>query len=457
MTALPSVRIDRSDAVAVLGLVVIAGYFALLTWAVANWDYEHWMLIVLTPILLTVGALIIGSVTRHDAEPLTGLLVFALVVKLAASFVRYYVSFSLYGTSDAVRYDAAGIDIADSFHRSEITIVDLLSFRQGTRFVEDFTGAVYSLMGPSRLGGFLVFSFIGFWGLFLFHRAALIGVPDADQRRYAALVCLLPSLVFWPSSIGKEALMMLSLGCCAYGAARVLERRSGGWPALAAGVGLAYMVRPHVGVVVLAAIVVAVMFRRRRGRPAFGPVGRVLVVAALVAALAFVLGRAVDRLLPITSEATGVEAVGEVLDRAETGTDEGGSEIDRPSPNNPLDYPSAAFSVLFRPTIVEANSAGDVFAALETSLLLALFVLGWRRVRNAFTSAFREPYILFCIVYTAVFTFAWSAFANLGALARQRVQAWPFLLILVAMPLVRSEKAAGPSTPASSPGVPARR
>jgi hypothetical protein len=457
MTALPSVRIDRSDAVAVLGLVVIAGYFALLTWAVASWDYEHWMLIVLTPILLTVGALIIGSVTRHDAEPLTGLLIFALVVKLAASFVRYYVSFSLYGTSDAVRYDAAGIDIADSFHRSEITIVDLLSFRQGTRFVEDFTGAVYSLMGPSRLGGFLVFSFIGFWGLFLFHRAALIGVPDADQRRYAALVCLLPSLVFWPSSIGKEALMMLSLGCCAYGAARVLERRSGGWPALAAGVGLAYMVRPHVGVVVLAALVVAVMFRRRRGRPAFGPVGRVLVVAALVAALAFVLGRAVDRLLPITSEATGVEAVGEVLDRAETGTDEGGSEIDRPSPNNPLDYPSAAFSVLFRPTIVEANSAGDVFAALETSLLLALFVLGWRRVRNAFTSAFREPYILFCIVYTAVFTFAWSAFANLGALARQRVQAWPFLLILVAMPLVRSEKAAGPSTPASSPGVPARR
>src|SRR5687768_3123000 len=103
MTALPSVRIDRSDAVAVLGLVVIAGYFALPTWAVASWDYEHWMLIVLPPILLTAGALIIGSVTRHDAEPLPGLLVFALVVKLAASFVRYYVSFSLYGTGDAVR------------------------------------------------------------------------------------------------------------------------------------------------------------------------------------------------------------------------------------------------------------------------------------------------------------------------------------------------------------------
>ena len=68
-----------------------------------------------------------------------------------------------------------------------------------------------------------------------------------------------------------------------------------------------------------------------------------------------------------------------------------------------------------------------------------------------FASAFRRPYILFCIVYTAIFTFAWSAFANLGALARQRVQVWPFLLILVAMPLVRSEKAAGPAVPADTP------
>ncbi len=156
-----------------------------------------------------------------------------------------------------------------------MTLTQLLSVGRGTTFLDDLTGIVYTVMGPSQLGGFLVFSFIGFWGLFLFHRAALIGFPEADQRRYALLVLFLPSLLFWPSSIGKEAVMLLSLGLCAYGSARILERLAGGWLVLAAGLGLGYLVRPHVPVVVLAALSVAILFRpRRRHRPVFGPLGR---------------------------------------------------------------------------------------------------------------------------------------------------------------------------------------
>ena len=154
-------------------------------------------------------------------------------MKLAASFVRYFVAFSLYGSGDASAYDSAGTEIAESFHRGELSLTDLLALRQGTRFIDDLTGLIYALTGPSRLGGFLVYSFIGFWGLFLFHRAARIGLPEGSQRRYALLVFFLPSLVFWPSSIGKEAVMMLSLGICAYGAARILERQGWGWICLA--------------------------------------------------------------------------------------------------------------------------------------------------------------------------------------------------------------------------------
>ena len=295
----------------------------------------------------------------------------------------------------------------------------------------------YAVTGPSRLGGFLVYSFIGFWGLFLFHRAARIGLPEASQRRYAILVFFLPSLVFWPSSIGKEAVMMLSLGTCAYGAARILERRGAGWICLLAGAGLGSMIRPHVAVVVLAALAVAVAFRRRRGRPqVLGPMGRVVAVVVLMAAMAFTLGRAVDLLLPNSEAASTTAAVGELLDRAESGTDAGGSEIDRPTPNTPLEYPYAVMSVLFRPTIFEAGSGGNVLAAIETTVALALCVLSWKRLRNVPAMAFRRPYVLFSLVYTGIFAFAWSSFANLGALARQRVQVWPFVLLLLAVPIV---------------------
>jgi hypothetical protein len=231
--------------------------------------------------------------------------------------------------------------------------------------------------------------------------------------------------------------MMLSLGACAYGAARILERQLAGWLTLAAGLGLAYMVRPHVAAVVLAALCVAMLFRRRPGRaPIFGPVGRIFIVTLLAIGLTFVLSRAIDQLLPTGSEASSItEGVGEVLDRAETGTDEGGSEIDRPSSGNPLEYPGAVFTVLFRPTLVEADTAGDLVAAVETTFLLGLLVASRRRILTGFRLAFRQPYVLFCLIYTAIFALAWSAFANLGAIARQRVQVWPFILILVAVPV----------------------
>lgn len=428
--------VDRQTAATVLGLAAIAVYFGFVMYAVRHWDYGDWMLLWLSPLLFGIGAVVITAVTRDDAQPLTRLFILALAVKMAASFVRFYVSFSLYGSGDALQYDLLGADIANAFHRGDLTLTQLLSVSQGTPFVTDLTGIVYAVIGPSRLGGYLVFSWLGFWGLFMFHRAALVGLPEGDQRRYALLVAFLPSLVFWPSSIGKEALMMLSLGACALGAARLLERRRGAWPTLVAGLGLAYLVRPHVGVVVLGALVVAVAFRRRPGRtPVFGPVGRIVTVGILVVSMAFVLSRAVDRLLPYQSDSSGIAAVGEVLDRAETGTDEGGSEIDRPSPGNPLEYPNAAFTVLFRPTLLEAEEASTTIAALETTFLVALFIASWRRLRRIGTVMFRRPYVLFCLGYTAIFTFAWSAFANLGALARQRVQVWPFLLVLLAIPV----------------------
>jgi hypothetical protein len=131
-----------------------------------------------------------------------------------------------------------------------------------------------------------------------------------------------------------------------------------------------------------------------------------------------------------------VDAVGALVERASTGTDSGGSEIDRPLPTNPLDYPYAAFTVLFRPTILEANSVATFVASIETMAVLGLFVLSWRRLANLPAVIVRRPYVLMCIVYTGIFAFAWSSFSNLGALARQRVQMWPFLLLLLAIPLV---------------------
>ena len=69
----------------------------------------------------------------------------------------------------------------------------LFATETGTRFIEGLTGAVYTLVGSSRLGGFLVFAWFSFWGLAFCVKAA----HQRDRRlRHPPLCdrCIPPSL-----------------------------------------------------------------------------------------------------------------------------------------------------------------------------------------------------------------------------------------------------------------------
>src|SRR5258705_3183465 len=141
-------------------------------------------------------------------------------------------AFGLYGGSaDASHYHQAGALLAPLFRRGIYSDLGKIS---GTRFIEILTGQVYALTGPTRLGGFMVFAWFSFLGCYLFYRAFRTAFPDGDGRRYALLVFFFPTLLFWPSSIGKEAFMILGLGAAALGTAQLLVGRFRGlvWLAL---------------------------------------------------------------------------------------------------------------------------------------------------------------------------------------------------------------------------------
>ena len=143
----------------------------------------------------------------------------SLAVRLGiGAVVRYIVTFGVYGAADAQRYHREGTEIAESFRDGVFTNLGSL---RATRFIEVLTGSVYSISGPSKLGGFLVYAWFGFLGSMLFYRAFRLAYPTGDARRYRYLVFLWPSIVYWPSSIGKDAYMLLVLGAAAYGVAKI--------------------------------------------------------------------------------------------------------------------------------------------------------------------------------------------------------------------------------------------
>jgi hypothetical protein len=400
----------------------------------------------LVPVLLAASWPAFTRQARRERDPtLVRLLVAALLLKLFGSLVRYWVAVALYDSNaDAFEYHRVGVDLAMRFRAGNFdTGLPSLS---GTEFISFFTGIVYTVTGPSIFAGFLLYSWLAFGGMFYLYRAFTIAIPDGRKRSYARLLFFLPSMLYWPSSIGKEAWMLFTLGLAAFGTARLLTGRP--WRGLAlAGVAmwLGAIVRAHVSGMVVLGLVVAYLFARPPRRlGALGPAVKLLALAALVVVAVGLLGRTQSYLLEKGIDPQ--DGVTGVL--AETGrrTNQGGSGFEAPSTGASLaKLPYAAVTILFRPFLFEVHNAQAAITALESTLLLCLALSRRRAIWQAVRHLRRYPYVAFILVYTGLFVVAFSSIGNFGILARERTQLLPFFLVLLCVPASRARPAATPA------------
>lgn len=420
-------------------VVLVGGYAALFGWSMTHSSYDMWGGLIIGPALLVVSMPFLLRAARRDADVWIGqLLIAALVLKLVASLARYYVAFEVYdGYADALEYHNYGSLLHDEIRDGRLA-VDVDASLVGTGFVRWLTAVIYAVTGPSLVGGYLVFAWIGYWGLYNFYRAFTITFPDSNRRRYALLLFLLPSMLFWPSGIGKDAWMLLTLGVTANGAARLLKQRQGGLALLVAGIGGQLLVRPHIAVLVVGALVVAYLIRRRPARlAALGPIKSALTWTALGLATLLVIGR-VQSFFGADSFST--EAATTILSETERRTGQGGSaieyqEMSQPTVTlDPLDLPWSIVTVLYRPFPFEAHNFQALLAAAEGLLLLALTMWAWRRLRTIPGRLRSDPYMTWCFCYVLLFCYAFGHILNFGILTRERVQVFPLVFVLLALP-----------------------
>lgn len=395
--------------------------------------------LIVGPTLFLVSLPVFSRRARLEGDRrLFWLLVLALLVKFIGSIVRYYVAFDVYGgVADAAGYHDAGVRIAERFGAGNFdTGLDSLS---DTNFIRFLTGVVYTFTGPTGLGGFFVFSWLGFWGLYLFYRAFRVAVPEGRAWGYARLVFFLPTLVFWPSSTGKEAWMTFALGIAAFGAARILSGRT--WRGLiVAGTGLwaAAIVRPHVAGLLAVGLAAGYLFRRpRRELRVLAPVSKVVGLAALVVVAFLLVGQTDDFLRRAAIQTEG--GVTAVLRQTSERTEIGGSKFAPSILESPARAPVAVMTVLYRPFFLEAHNERALAASLETTFLLVLTLIRWRWILAAIRSIRRQPYVAMAVAYTGLFIVAFSGFANFGLLARERAQLLPLALVLLCIPPPRAE------------------
>ncbi|MEX1270948.1 MAG: hypothetical protein WEB55_00695, partial [Acidimicrobiia bacterium] len=244
---------------------------------------------------------------------------------------------------------------------------------------------------------------------------------------YAAGIFFLPSLLFWPSSIGKESLMLLFLGVCAYGAVRVLHDYAFRFAVVTIG-GLAAIAAVRVHVAALVAVALAVpLVVGRKAEVRFAWSRRLVLIGAAASLVVMAAGG--------VSDVFGVDPSGDDLDPflrdIERRTAQGGSAVEGEAILEGGNPATATLRVLFRPLPNEAHNAQALASAVESVVLLGVIVWNLPRMVRHFGRLRRYPYLLMALLFTGGFVIAFSSLFNLGILARQRTQTLPFLLAVI--------------------------
>jgi hypothetical protein len=388
------------------------------------------------PLLVPAGGFLLAvaaaqRLTRvHPDEPWLGrILVLGTAAKLAASYARYFNLETNYnGLGDAADYDRYGRQYASAWLHGGVAPV--LSDLRKTNFVRYFTGIVYYVFGSNLMTGTFVFALLALVGTYFWYRAAASSVPILDKKLFLIFLLFAPSIAFWPSIVGKEALMQLGLGTLAFAASMVLRRKlirgllvgaPGGW--------LVWVVRPHLLALIVIGAAVA-YFAGSIGARGWGLLSRPLGIIVMALLVAFTVTQAA-KFLGISS--LSVSSIQNELDQTTAQTAQGGSQFSHGNNSlNPIYYPSDFATVFVRPFPFEAHGL-QLFASLEGVVLAGLIVARRRSFRVSLARSREIPFLMFCWVLVILYAIAFASFANFGILVRERSLVLPALLALLAV------------------------
>jgi hypothetical protein len=379
-------------------------------------------------------------VARLDDDPrMFRLVMLSGALKLVCAPLWVYVIDHFYGgIADAYTYSNVGKTVAAQIRGGDFAFHIHPLIGDGATSI--ITGVIYVATDSNTLGCFFVFAFLAFVSLVLFYRAFRIAVPDGDRWRYAMLLFFLPSLLFWTSAIGKDALTSLGLGLAALGFARILARARLGFFLLALGLCLTALIRPNVALMLFVALAVAYPLRSAARVSPLSGLSKVLGIAVLVVGglvlakvtahffgLSNLDAASIKHVLSTNATNTGVAAQNQLGDF--------GSSSNTSTSLSLTALPKDAYYVLIRPLPFRAHGLTQLAESLENVFIVTLFLVSWRRVLSAVRAIRRRPYLLTASLYSVVWIVLFASIGNLGILARERTSLLPLLLVLVSYPV----------------------
>ncbi|NUM87690.1 MAG: hypothetical protein HUU37_00660 [Bdellovibrionales bacterium] len=276
---------------------------------------------------------------------------------------------------------------------------------------------------PSYHAQKVIFSLVGFLGSYLLYRGSARFLAREEPVVLYAMN-LVPSLLFWSSILGKDPVTYFGVCLVLYAVMSILRGWSlGSVLALAAGLGISYVVRPWLVFILCVPLGMFYVMRVR------STVVKVLAVAALP----FLLSMATQGMMDFLGLGSTEEVVS-ATHAVSRSWSRGGSGQDVPEFKTGLDMiafaPKGLFTALFRPLPGEILNPFGLIAGLENLLLLLLFVRGFRvnGLKAVFSNTFAVTMLSFILAWGLIYGFV--SYQNLGAAVRFKLQILPAMVAL---------------------------
>jgi hypothetical protein len=381
--------------------------------------------------VISVGMFLLyrNGLKRVDPTFPTALFLLVFLVKLLSSVARYWMVYYLYnGMSDAAIYHQHGQILAQYFKVLDFSVIGTYVVRgEGTTMLAYITGLLYTIMPVSIAGAFFFFSGLAFTGTVLCYCAARVAWPEADLRYYTLCIFFLPSILFWPASLGKDAWVLCWSGVAVWGWVSFIRRQQmWGLLWIASALLMLQLIRPHIAA--LLALSIGAAYFLYSTVPGRRSIATWLVGGVAVIVLGYYMVQSGVGFLNL--EDLSAESLELRIEEQQQRTSQGGSKYEPVSIFTPAGFVTGFVTTAVRPFPWEANGAPMLFTSLET---IGWLFFCWAQ-RRAFWGKLRairhDPVAAFALCYTVGMLLALTSMSNFGIIARQRVMALPFLWML---------------------------
>ncbi|WP_148255184.1 hypothetical protein [Aidingimonas lacisalsi] len=306
-------------------------------------------------------------------------------------------------------------DGGDSIMYYRMSLSHDLVFHVGTAGVVYLTAFFSQGLGLSLIGVFLVYNIIGYIGLLAFYAGlkAVTAHKELYIQRLVLLIIFLPSVSFWSSSIGKDAISFTATALALWSSMHLKNRL----PLMVAAILMMLLVRPHMAGLIVIGLSASFVLHANVSilqRIVFGCValGAAVVIVPFSLEYAGVgNGSDVDTLL------TYVEGR-----QAYNQTGGGGVDISQ------MSLPMQLITYMFRPLPFEANSIFQLASSMDNLILLYLFFVGGYAIAKGKKSSLGENRTFLWVYALLSWLILAMTTANMGISARQK---WMFVPVLI--------------------------